>query len=103
MAAKRYTSDLTAKQFERIAEYLPKKKSTAPRTVEYHAIVNGILYRLKNGCSWQDLPSDFPNYKTVFHYFNEWKREGVWDNILDDLKIENRTAQKKQTSYSADL
>ena len=97
-----YTSDLTTEQFEKIAIHL-KKKQTAPRTVQYHDIVNGILYRLTNGCSWKNLPSDFPNYKTVFHYSNLWIKEGVWDGILDELKIENRTAQKKCSSNSLDM
>lgn len=98
-----YTSDLTVAQYERIAVHIPKKKKTAPRTVEYHAIINGIFYRLKNGCTWEDLPKDFPHYKTVFHYFNIWEKEGVWKNMLDDLKIENRTCQKKHSSNSPDL
>lgn len=97
-----YTSDLTTEQFEKIAIHL-KKRQTAPRTVQYHDIVNGILYRLKNGCSWQDLPKDFPNYKTVFHYSNLWIKEGVWNVVLDELKIENRTAQKKHSTDSPDM
>lgn len=94
MKKKNYTSDLTTEQFEKIAIHL-KKRQTAPRSVQYHDIVNGILYRLKNGCSWKDLPKDFPNYKTVFHYSNLWIKEGVWDAVLDELKVENRVSQKK--------
>ena len=103
MTEKNYTSDLTVEQYERIAVHLPVKKKTAPRKVEYHAILNGIFYRLKNGCSWEDLPGDFPNHKTVFHYFNLWKKQGVWDRMLDDLKTQNRTSQKKHASDAADL
>lgn len=103
MKKKIYTSDLTVSQYEKIAIHIPKKQKTAPREIEYHAIINGILYRLKNGCTWRDLPSDFPNCKTVFHYFNLWKKEGVWDIMLDDLTIKNRTAQKKGYSNSSNM
>lgn len=96
MKNKRYTSDLTNEQFERIAIHIPKKKKTSDREVSYHNIINGILYRVRNGCSWENLPKDFPHYKTVFHYSNIWKKEGVLDSMLDDLKIENRTSQKKK-------
>jgi putative transposase len=95
MERKSYSSDLTTKQYNEIEIFIPEKKETAPRTVSYHEIINGILYRLKNGCIWEDLPHDFPHYKTVFHYFNIWEKEGVWDRMLDHLKTKNRTAQKK--------
>jgi putative transposase len=99
---KNYTSDLTVSQYNQIAGHLPHKKRTAPRKASYHAIVNAILYRLKNGCVWKDLPKDFPHYKTVFHYFTLWKKQGIWDTILDDLNTRNRTAQKKVCSHLAD-
>jgi len=105
MQATPYTSDLTVEQYNKIAGYLPPKRETAPRKVPYHHIINAIFYRLKNGCIWKDLPKDFPNHKTVFHYFNRWKKDGVWeklpeavcsgDKVLSDLRIENRTAEKK--------
>jgi transposase len=97
-----YTSDLTTEQYQKIAIHF-KKRKTAPRTVQYHDIVNGILYRLKNGCSWENLPKDFPNYKTVFHYSNLWIKEGIWDMVLDELKIENRIDQKKCSANSPDM
>ena len=55
--------------------YLPPKRETAPRKAPYHHIINALFYRLKfyrlkNGCIWKDLPKDFPNHKSVSHYFN---------------------------------
>ena len=103
MKQKNYTSDLTVSQFEKIAVHIPEKKKTAPREIEYHQIVNGILYRLVNGCSWRNLPKDFPNYKTVFHYSNLWKKEGIWDKILDDLTTKNRIAEKKRAFNTSNM
>ena len=103
MKRQSYSSDLTKEQFEKIAIFIPEKRETSPRTVSYHEIINAILYRLKNGCTWEDLPHDLPDSKTVFHYFNTWKKEGVWDRMLDDLKVKNRIAQKKSSSNSADM
>lgn len=103
MERKSYSSDLTTAQYEQIATFIPVKKETSPRIVSYHEIINAILYRLKNGCTWEDLPHDFPDHKTVFHYFNAWKKDGVWDTMLDDLKTKNRVAQKKTSTHSPDL
>lgn len=33
------------------------------------------------------LPKDFPPYNTVFYYFNKWKLEGVFDEIMDKLNV----------------
>jgi transposase len=96
MERKAYTSDLTPEQFEKIQIHLPRKKQTAPRKIEQSDIVNGIMYQLKNGCTWRDLPHDFPKYKTVFYYFTMWKKEGVWDKILDELNAENRVSVEKK-------
>lgn len=103
MDRKKYSSDLTTAQYEKIAVFIPQKKETAPITINRQEIINAILYRLKNGCTWKDLPHDFPDYKTVFHYFNEWKNEGVWDKMLDSLRTQNRTAQKKRNTDSSNL
>ena len=103
MPRQAYSSDLTVEQYNEISKFITEKKITAPRTVSYHEIINAILYRLKNGCTWEDLPHDLPDSKTVFHYFNLWKKEGVWDRMLDELKNRNRTSQKKQNSNPPDL
>ena len=103
MERKRYSSDLTIEQYQQIAPFIPVKKETSPRIVSYHEIINAILSRLKNGCTWEDLPHDLPDYKTVFHYFNAWKKAGFRDTMLDDLKTKNRVAEKKSSTDVADL
>ncbi len=47
--------------------------------------MNAIMYILKTGCQWRMLPKDFPPYNTVFYYFNKWKREGVFEELMDTL------------------
>ncbi|MBM0744649.1 transposase [Phormidium sp. CLA17] len=39
---------------------LPRKKRTRPSNWSLREIIDGILYQLKNGCNWNDLPRDFP-------------------------------------------
>ncbi|AUB36699.1 Transposase [Nostoc flagelliforme CCNUN1] len=45
------------------------------------AIVNAILYILCAGCAWRMLPNDFPKWKTVYHYFRQWRKDGTWFEI----------------------
>ena len=92
-----YTTDLTIPQFEVFDGLLPKSK-TRGCFVSRHLIVNGILYQLKNGCQWRDLPSDFPKWQTVYSQFRRWRINGVWEEMLRALEKIERAKQKK-TSF----
>ena len=89
-----YTTDLTLAQFEVLDELLPKSK-TRKSYVSKHLIVNGILYQLKNGCQWRDLPTDFPQWQTIYSQFRRWRLDGTWEEVLTTLAIMERTKQKK--------
>jgi transposase len=55
-----YSSSLTDREWEIIEPLLPKKKRTKPPTWSKREILDGVLYQLKNGCNWCDLPKDLP-------------------------------------------
>ena len=94
-----YTSDLTVPQFEVLDFLLPHSK-TRGYTVSRHLIVNAILYQLKNGCQWRDLPTDFPNWQIVYSQFRGWQLDGTWERVLAELTQREREAVKK-TEYRA--
>jgi len=48
---------------------------------------NGILWILKTGAPWHDLPPEFGPWKTVHKRFLQWTKLEVWDNILKTLSI----------------
>ena len=67
---KPYPSDLTNAQWELLAPFIPEVSPTATvPTVARREIVNGILYVLRTGCSWRQMPHDLPNGKTAYHSF----------------------------------
>ncbi|MGV2826569.1 transposase [Myxosarcina sp. GI1(2024)] len=90
-----YSSDLTDKEGKIIEPLLPKKKRTKPPTWTKREILNGILYQLKNGCNWCDLPQDLPPYSTVFWHYKQWRRQGVIEKIKDVLHSQVRQQIKK--------
>ncbi|WP_372584418.1 IS5 family transposase [Bacillus thuringiensis] len=70
-----YTSNITRKQFELIREDLENaRKRTRPRTVDLYEAFCGVLYLLTTGCQWRNLPSDFPHWKTVYAYYQIWRK-----------------------------
>lgn len=56
-----------------IEPLLPKKKRTFPPKWTKREILDGVLYQLKNGCNWCDLPKDLPPYSTVFWHYKQWR------------------------------
>ena len=80
---KRYTSDLSDQQWEMIHELLPTNPQGRGRPVEIdlREAVNGMLYVVKTGCQWQNLPDEFPHYQSVFYHYRQWCLKGVWEQI----------------------
>ncbi|PEA01237.1 hypothetical protein CON37_29105 [Bacillus cereus] len=50
------------------------RKKTRPRTVDFYKVFCGVLYLLTTGCQWRNLPSDFPHWKTVYAYYQIWRK-----------------------------
>ena len=59
---------------------------------ELRSTVEGILYRLRVGCPWRDLPDHFGNWNTVYRRFNEWSSKGkllkIFENLVENPDLE---------------
>ena len=87
MTRKPYPSDLTAAQWRVLAPLLPSAKPGGrPRSVDLREVLNGILYVLRNGCTWRALPHDFPPWGTVWWYFRTWRQDGTWERVHEALR-----------------
>ena len=49
-------------------------------------ILNGLFYAVRSGCAWKLLPHDLPPWRTVYHYFWSWRRNGTWQMIHDRIR-----------------
>ena len=52
---------------------------------EHRVTLEGILYRMRTGCPWRDLPNEFGRWNTVFRRFNLWSRKGVMTQLFKVL------------------
>jgi transposase len=93
---KAYSSDLSAHAWQRLEPLLlaqVRRRSKWPLL----EVVNAILYVLKNGCLWRDIPGEFPPWGTVYWYFSKWQASGLLDEINACLVVACReNAPKKQ-------
>jgi transposase len=50
-------------------------------------MVDAALWITRTGAPWRDLPERFGKWKTAYHWFNKWGRDGTWDRVLEALQI----------------
>lgn len=48
--------------------------------------VEGILYRIRTGCPWRDLPAEFGLWNTIYRQFNLWSKKGIWQKVLKSFR-----------------
>jgi transposase len=95
-------SDLTDEQWEIIEPMLPliKEPGRIPKR-PFRDIVDAILYIDRSGCSWRQLPVDFPPWQTVYGWFRRSKERGVTDRILAELREQIRLVEGREPEPSA--
>lgn len=79
---KKYETDLTDRQWEEIK---PLFINMRKRKWEKRKLVNAVLYLVKTGCQWRNLPNDFPPYSTVHSFYRRARLSGLWDKILEHM------------------
>ncbi|MGA6161001.1 IS5 family transposase [Stenotrophomonas sp. NPDC087984] len=86
--------DLTHVEWARLKPHLPKSGQRGGRWASHRRVINGILYRLRTGVPWRDLPARFGPWKTAYERHRRWSADGTWDKIfaavLADADAEGR-------------
>ncbi len=68
----------------------PARPGGRPRSVDLAQVVNAILYILVTGAQWRMLPTTYPKWQTVYHYFRSSGDDGIWQRIDATLRAELR-------------
>ena len=93
MRRKRYPSDLTEAEWERIAPLIPPAKPGGrPRGVDMREVLNGIFYVAREGISWRAMPHDLPYFGVCYWYHRRFQEDGTWEAINDALRKALRVA-----------
>ena len=50
--------------------------------------LEGILYRMRTGCPWRDVPESFGDWSTIYRRFNLWSKNGVLMRVFSVLRYE---------------
>ena len=83
-----YPTDLTDTQWSLIEPLMPEQKQLGrSREVDLREVVNAAFYINRAGCQWDMLPHHLPNFKTVNWYYNESRHSGLWEVIMNALRV----------------
>jgi transposase len=94
-----YPSDLTDAQWEEI-----KPLFSGLRVYKWpkRELLEAVLYLIKTGCQWRQLPHDFPPYSTVHSFYRRARESGLWDLLLEYLvrKTRENAGRSAEPTYA---
>jgi len=86
---KRY--ELSDAQWQRIEGLLPGKSGDPGRSgVDNRLFVNGVLWVLRSGAHWHDLPERYGKWKSVHTRFSRWAKADVWERVFKVLTADRK-------------
>jgi putative transposase len=83
-----------------LIEFWPAK-TTGRKHADWRRMLNGILFRMRSGCQWEQLPARFGPKSTVHDWFQRWARGGVLLRIWEILVAECDELQGVQWDWQA--
>jgi transposase len=90
--------DLTDAQWEILDDLIPKPTARHDGRgrpwKDRRAVLNGIMWVLRTGAPWADVPERYPSYQTCHRRFQQWVQSGIMRGILEalaeDLQVQGR-------------
>ena len=76
---------LTNEQWALISELMPKPAKTGRPRSDDRLMFNAVLWILRTGAPWRDLPGEFGPWITAYVRFRDWRASGLWDRIVERL------------------
>ncbi len=78
--------DLTEAEWNILKELLPIERKAAKRgrgrpPEDNRNVINGILWRLRTGAPWRDVPDKYGKWNSIWKRFRRWSASGVWESV----------------------
>jgi transposase len=102
MARKPYPSDVSDDEWAFVAPYLTLMSEDAPqREHSLRDVFNGLRWIVRAGAPWRMLPNDLPPWEAVYQQTQRWLKAGVFEAIVNDLRVLLRVAAGRKEQPSA--
>ncbi|WP_247708736.1 IS5 family transposase [Streptomyces sp. C3-3] len=80
--------DLTDREWSLLEPHLPSPGGRGGRWNDHRTVLNGILFRVRTGVPWRDLPERYGSWKTVYERHRRWSADGTWDRLLQAVQAD---------------
>ena len=78
--------DIADRVWDKIKGYLPGRTGEVGRpAMDNRNFINAVLWILRSGSPWRDLPPDYGNWNNVHRRFCRWRDRGVWEQLLEAI------------------
>ena len=94
--------DLTNAEWERLESFLPRGGTRGGRWSDHRRVINGVLYRVRTGVQWRDLPERFGPWETVYKRHRRWSADGTWTMLLSRIQAAEDAAGRIGWDVSVD-
>jgi transposase len=84
---------LTDPQWAAISPFLDLNRK---RKHDLRQIIDSMLWLLRTGCQWRNLPGEWPNWQAVYYYFKQWKQDGTFEQMNATLNQMDRKRAGRQ-------
>jgi len=74
--------ELTDTAWSRMEPLLPMRGARGGQWRDHRTVINGILWKLRTGAPWRDLPERYGPWQTCADRLYRWRGDGTWDRIL---------------------
>lgn len=74
--------ELTDAAWARIEPLLPVNTGPGGRWRDHRQVINGILWKIRTGADWRDIPERYGPWQTRYQRFRRWSTDGTWDRLL---------------------
>ena len=99
-----YPTDLTDAEWKHIEPFVPAPKCRGRQRIHSpREILNAVFYILRSGCPWRLLPREYPPWKTVYHYFRQWRINGTFEQLNAALRERLRICLGRNPQPSAGI
>ncbi|MFF7925400.1 IS5 family transposase [Streptomyces mirabilis] len=94
--------DLTNAEWVRLESFLPRRGARGGRWSDHRRVINGVLYRVRTGVQWRDLPERFGPWETVYKRHRRWSADGTWKMLLSRIQAAEDAAGGIDWAVSVD-
>ncbi|MEU7731191.1 IS5 family transposase [Streptomyces sp. NPDC040724] len=83
--------ELSDLEWEALSALLPRSSSGRPR-LDDRRVLNGIVWKLRTGSAWRDVPERYGPWRTLYTRFRRWALDGTFTRMLAAVQAEKDSA-----------